>query len=408
MFRRLILINENDGGMMSLIANYFSSLISNPLFQVFGIGVLGYFLGRIRIKGIEIGDAGVLIVALIAGHFGAQVPGFVNSFGVATFVASVGLMAGPKFFHNFVKNIKSYVLIGLVIIGSGTAMTALIAAFTKVNADLAAGLMSGALTSTPGLASAQEAAEAVSGASGASAVATGYGIAYPFGVLGVVFFVQLLPRILHVNMKDARAELEKSQETAVRPKPVRRYIQVEVLGMMTLFLAVAFGVVLGNIKIPLPGGTSFSLGTSGGPLIAGLIIGHFAHLGPFALNTNKDILACMRELGLVLFLVAAGVSGGAGFVEILKAHGPMLFVYGAVITLVPMILGYLFASKVLKLPVLNTLGSICGGMTSTPALGTLIQTSGTDDVATPYASTYPVALVCVVLMEQFIVTLFRF
>ncbi|MGI6107702.1 MAG: permease [Lachnospiraceae bacterium] len=393
---------------MNVIQNFFSTLMANSLFQVFSIGVLGYFLGRIRIKGIEIGDAGVLIVALIAGHFGAQVPGFVNSFGVATFVAAVGLMAGPKFFHNFVKNIKSYVLIALVIIFSGAAITVLIAAVTSVDSDLAAGLMAGALTSTPGLAAAQEAAETVSGDAGSTAVATGYGIAYPFGVLGVVFFVQLLPKILGVNMDKARNELELSQSSPEKPKKARKLIQVEPLGMMTLFLAVAFGIVLGNIKIPLPGGASFSLGTSGGPLIAGLILGHFGHIGPFELNTNKDILKCMRELGLVLFLIAAGVKGGAGFVEILREHGPMLFVYGALITLVPMILGYLFASKVLKLPILNSLGSICGGMTSTPALGTLIQTSGTDDVATPYASTYPVALVCVVLMAQFIVTLFTF
>ena len=71
-------------------------------------------------------------------------------------------------------------------------------------------------------------------------------------------------------------------------------------------------------------------------------------------------------------------------------------------TLVPMFVGYLFASKVLKLSVFNNLGSICGGMTSTPALGTLIRVAGSDDVASAYAATYPVALVMVVLVSQFI------
>ena len=56
-------------------------------------------------------------------------------------------------------------------------------------------------------------------------------------------------------------------------------------------------------------------------------------------------------------------------------------------TLVPMIVGYLFAKKVLKLPILNNMGALCGGMTSTPALGSLIQVAGTDDVASAYAST---------------------
>ena len=88
--------------------------------------------------------------------------------------------------------------------------------------------------------------------------------------------------------------------------------------------------------------------------------------------------------------------------EILKEQGLLLFVYGALMTLIPMLLGYVFASKVLKLSLFNTLGSICGGMTSTPALGTLIRVTETDDVASAYAATYPVALVFVVLACQFI------
>ena len=75
-------------------------------------------------------------------------------------------------------------------------------------------------------------------------------------------------------------------------------------------------------------------------------------------------------------------------------------------TILPMFVGYFFAAKVLKLSVLNNLGSICGGMTSTPALGTLIRVAGTDDVASAYAATYPVALVMVVLASQFIGILF--
>ena len=85
----------------------------------------------------------------------------------------------------------------------------------------------------------------------------------------------------------------------------------------------------------------------------------------------------------------------------------MLFVYGAIMTLLPMIVGYIVAAKMLKLSLLNNLGSITGGMTSTPALGTLISVAGTDDVASAYAATYPIALVSVVLASQFLTVLFR-
>ena len=99
----------------------------------------------------------------------------------------------------------------------------------------------------------------------------------------------------------------------------------------------------------------------------------------------------------MLFLIGAGVAGGAKFVEYFK---PIYFIYGIVMTILPMIVGFLFAKYVLKLSLLNNLGSITGGMTSTPALGTLINVAGTDDVASAYAATYPIALIAVVLVSQ--------
>ena len=83
----------------------------------------------------------------------------------------------------------------------------------------------------------------------------------------------------------------------------------------------------------------------------------------------------------------------------------MLFVYGAIMTTVPLVGGFLFAKYVLKLHLLNNLGAITGGRTSTPALGALISVAGTDDVSTAYAATYPIALVTIVLCSQFIVIL---
>lgn len=177
---------------------------------------------------------------------------------------------------------------------------------------------------------------------------------------------------------------------------------VDEMGLCSFALAIVLGIILAKIVIPLPGGAEFSLGTSGGPLIAGLILGHFGHVGNISLHVEKSVLECLREFGLAMFLIGAGVEAGAGFIEILKEQGLILFVYGALITLIPMFIGYFVAVKMMKLSLFNTLGSICGGMTSTPALGTLIRVTGTDDVASAYAATYPVALVFVVLSCQFI------
>lgn len=372
----------------------------DSLMAIFVIIAAGYLIGRIRIKGLDLGSAGVLLVALVFGHFGVEIPKIVQNFGLVCFVTSVGFIAGPKFFRNFKINAKSYVLLGLIIIVGGALATAAIITLFDLPAALATGLMTGSLTSTPGLAAAIEAA----GEQGELA-SIGYGIAYPFGVISVVLFVQLTPRVLKANMDEERRKMEAASTVTLKPYKGKLF-DIEPDGFFAFCAAVVVGLLLAEITIPLPGGASFSLGTSGGPLIAGLLFGHFAHIGPVNISVNKKLLEHLRELGLILFLLGAGVSAGAGFVDVLKQYGVVLFLQGAVIALVPMLVGYLVARKVLKLCLFNALGSICGGMTSTPALGTLIRVTRSDDVASAYASTYPVALVAVVLASQFIVILF--
>ena len=73
----------------------------SPFLAIFVIAAIGYLLGSIKIKGIELGTAGVLLVALVFGHFGVQIDAVVRNFGLATFVAAVGFIAGPKFFRDF-------------------------------------------------------------------------------------------------------------------------------------------------------------------------------------------------------------------------------------------------------------------------------------------------------------------
>ena len=381
-----------------MIAWFQQNILSNTLMMVFLIAVIGYLVGSIRICGLELGTAGILLVGLVFGHFGVEIPSLVREFGLICFVTAVGFIAGPNFFRNFKQNAKSYILLGILIIISGGLVCALIIKAFKIPTDLSVGMMAGALTSTPGLAAALE-------STGSEAASVGYGIAYPFGVIGVVLFVQLIPKILKTDMRKERESFEAA--TLVRAKEFHKnkkekLFYADSMGFFPFSLAIVLGIILAKIEIKLPGGGVFALGTSGGPLIAGLILGHFGHFGKLSVKVEKHVLECLREFGLALFLLGAGTQAGAGFIDILKEHGVLLFVYGALMTLVPMLLGYVFAAKVLKLSLFNTLGSICGGMTSTPALGTLIRVTETDDVASAYAATYPIALVMVVLCCQMI------
>lgn len=389
------------------------------MLSVFAIAAFGYILGRITIKGISLGTAGVFVIALIYGGFfgvffnsrfvieevnyASQALKIVENLGLVFFVTSVGFIAGPNFFKNMKKNFKSYVLLGLVIILSGgiaAIACILIGRVLESGTDpkqltaIITGLLSGSLTSTPAFSATKEAVAAQY----QDAVTVGYGIAYLFGVIGVVLFVQLMPRIVHADMAEEVHKITHV-ETGDVAKFKGKLLEFDDFGFTPFAAAAVLGILIGSVRFF----GFFSLTTTGGTLLVSLVFGHFGHVGRADLMPSKKVLETFRELGLMVFLIGAGVSGGMSFVRYFR---PIYFVYGVVMTLLPMVLGYLVAKYVLKLNLLNILGSITGGMTSTPALGTLIHVAGTSNVASAYAATYPIALIAVVLVTQFLVRVF--
>lgn len=378
---------------------FFQGLMANQMFLVFAIAILGYLLGRISVGGLSLGTSGILLVALVFGHFGFVIDKSIQDLGLICFVTAVGLIAGPVFFENFKKKAFAYIIIGILVVSIGAVLTGAAIAIFNTPVDVTMGIFTGALTSTPGLAAAKEITS--------DAAATGYAIAYPFGVIGVVLFVQLVPKLLKANIAEEVKKIAvKADDGEGQKEGKKATFKIDPAGFAPLALTIVLGMVLAKIVIPLPGGMTFSLGTSGGPLIMGLIIGHFRKVGKVSLEVPKPLLESLREFGLGLFLMGAGTAGGQGFVEVLKEHGVILFVIGVFVTLIPMLCVYLVARYILKLEMFNCLGSICGGMTSTPALGSLISTAGTGDVAASYAASYPIALLTVVISTQIIAMIF--
>jgi len=401
------------GGILSI------KTISFLVFCVFLIAALGYLLGRITIKGVSLGTAGVFIVALLFGAFfynplveQLKVGGttyvtnalkIVENLGLILFVTAVGFIAGPNFFGDFKRNFKSYIVLGLlIIIIGGLSCAACIIFDNKVYgrdleevSAMLVGLLSGSLTSTPAFSAAKatvtsDALEAI--------VAVGHGIAYLYGVVGVVLFVQLVPKFCKANMEEERAKLSEANPE-MPSKLTGKELELDPFGFCAFSIAAILGVMIGSVKFG-----NFSLTTTGGCLLLSLILGHFAKIGNVSITPTEGTLKVFRELGLMLFLIGAGIAGGAEFVKYFEW---VYFIYGIIMTMVPMIIGFIFAKYVLKINLLNNLGSICGGMTSTPALGTLISTAGTEKVAGAYASTYPIALIAVVIVSQVLIIFFR-
>lgn len=411
------------------------------LFLMIGLGLL---LGRITIKGISFGTAGVFLVSLGIGVAFALIPAdtpFIGQFvldstditiysdalqnlGLILFASAVGFIAGPTFFRSFKSNAKSFITMGISVTLVGIVITALIGLIPSISPYYASGIFSGAITSTPALAAAQE----VAGAAHKAEVTIGYAITYPLGVLGVVLFIQLMPKILKADMSEERGRLivkalksEMDEEKKIAEKErkglIKNYFEIDSYGITPFAIAVVAGLLIGAITIPLTpdgfNGPCFSLGTTGGCLLSCILFGHFGHIGKMSFKVPMSTNKTFREFGLAVFLAGIGVVGGYQLIHEIQSGssaitGPLIAIgvaLGVIITVVPMVGGYFMGRYLFKLPLLNNLGAITGSMTSTPALGALINMAKTDDVATAYASAFPIATILTAIGMNLYLTL---
>lgn len=359
----------------------------SELFYLFLVVAIGYSIGRIRIKGVGLGISAILLVALVFGHYGVTVSSVIKNLGLACFVTAVGHITGPKFIDNCKKSAIYYIVIGMSMIVVSALLCTLVIKVFKLPIPLSLGLLAGALSSTPCLATALEITQD-------SLASIGYGIAYPFGVVGVVLAVQLISKI---EKEEGRRIVMESDNHDYNETNL---IKIDKNGFFSFALSLSLGLLIGSISIPLPGNLSFSLGISGGVLLMGLLFGTIRKVGSISITVNKEKLKAFRELGLAIFLAGAGIEAGSGFVKTINEYGVILFLIGMVLTLVPIVFGFFLAHTVFKLDLFSSLGTVCGGMTSTSALGSLSELDRYDEIAAGYAATYTVALVSIIFIVQ--------
>lgn len=416
------------------VTSFELSSVQALLLGIFIIAFIGYLFGRIKIKGISFGTAGVFLVAILFGYlftleFLKDAPiinklyienssstmytyysSIVKNIGLVLFISSVGFVAGPSFFENLKRRGKVLFFVASSVCLTGAVIAILFALIPGISPLFSVGVLAGANTTTPGYSSALEAAELIG--SNTELVTLGYAVGYPFGVILIVLFVQVLPKILKSNIKDEVKLLNKNtNDTLVDGK---NYFKIDPFDLAPFSIATLLGILVGTIKIPLSlkgfEGPCFSLGITGGALLVSVLMGHFGHIGKLNISVNPQTSKVLRELGLLLFLIGSGVSGGVALVDQITKNGSDIIIYGLIasffMALLPLIVGFIVSKYILKLNVVECLGYITGGRTSTPALGMLIHTTGSDAVASLYASTYPIALIYVVIIPQIIINLF--
>lgn len=167
--------------------------------------VTGMFLGKIKIFGISLGITFVLFAGIAAGHFGLTVDHrvleFIRDFGLILFVFSIGLQVGPGFFSSFMKGGFPLNMAALSVVLLGGLITVALHFITGVSMPVMVGIMSGAVTNTPGLGAAQQALEqtALIGEPVPN-IGLGYAVAYPFGVLGIILTMFMIRKFLNINV----------------------------------------------------------------------------------------------------------------------------------------------------------------------------------------------------------------
>lgn len=195
-------------------------LDQNPILLIFVVLAIGLAFGKIRFGSLQLGNSiGVLITALIMGHLGFTFNAEALTIGFMLFIYSVGIEAGPNFFGIFFRDGKHYLVLSLVVLVTATVLTYISSHYFNLDFGLAAGMMAGALTSTPVLVGAQDALN-----SGLSSiprnmdlslvlenVSVGYAMAYLIGLISMIMFAKLLPKIQKQNLSDSAQQIAQER-----------------------------------------------------------------------------------------------------------------------------------------------------------------------------------------------------
>ncbi|MBR1808283.1 MAG: putative transporter [Paludibacteraceae bacterium] len=211
---------------------------------------LGMALGKVKVKGISLGATFVLFVGLALGHFNVNIDpdilDFLKNFGLILFIFAVGLQVGPGFFSSFKKGgLKLNGLALLVVaLGVGTTIGLYYLLRGRVSMPMMVGIMSGAITCTPGLGAAEEALQQVSSMQGTQpeAISLGYAVAYPMAVVGTILVMMLIRLFFRVDPKKEEALLTGKQNTEDKPDILTfRITNPQIEGMTLAQMKARFG-----------------------------------------------------------------------------------------------------------------------------------------------------------------------
>ncbi|MDR1671730.1 MAG: putative transporter [Alistipes sp.] len=551
--------------------NWFETLltgesIAHSVLVIALVIALGTALGKIKIAGISLGVTWVLFAGIAASHFGLtlndHVMHFVKEFGLIIFIFALGLQVGPGFFASFKKGGLSMVGWAVIIVLLGVGTTALIAIITGTPISTMAGVMSGAVTNTPGLGAAQTAYGDMHAGAVDASIANGYAVAYPIGAVGVILCMLLFRAIFKVKLDGETAALAAENGEAhhterlsilltnnnligrrvadVRTLLARNFVisrvrhddggieiassgtvlregdkllvicdeadrdaimtffgvptsdlkagdwvnldthfvsrsvvvtksnvngkklselklrshfginvtrvsragielvaapdlelqmgdKLTVVGteesinsagaflgnstkhlrhpnLIAIFVGITLGVLLGSIPIFIPGiPEPLKLGLAGGPLIVAILIGRFGPHYKLVTYTTLSANLMLREVGISLFLACVGLGAGETFISSIVDGGYWWVIYGALITILPILVVAIPLRVWGKMNYFRLVGLVAGSHTNPMALAYANSLGGNDQPSVAYSTVYPFIMFLRILAAQVLV-----
>lgn len=527
----------------------------------------GVMFGKTKVAGISLGVTGILFVGILFSHFGmtidAELLHFIKEFGLILFVYSIGLQVGPGFFSSFREGGVRLNQLAIIVVLLGVATTVALYYITGLPITTMVGVMSGAVTNTPGLGAAQQAFSDLNEGAQAADIATGYAVAYPLGVIGAILTILLLRYLLRINTREEEQEAGAGADAHRNPSTLRISIRianraidgksveelhrllrgefvvsricreggepelanastvmhhgdcvlivapssdrdaivamlgeeitmnwhdiskdmisrrilitkpelngkrlsdlhiratcgvtitrvnragidlvaagnlqlqlgdrVTVVGpelsvmqaeqrfgnslkrlrhpnLIPIFVGIALGVILGSISFHLPGiPQPVKLGLAGGPLVVALLIGRYGPHYKMVTYTTMSANLMLREVGISLFLAAVGLGAGEDFVATVVEGGYMWIIYGALITVIPLLIAGIIGKRLFKINYYTLIGVLSGSSTNPPALAFSSEQTATDAPSVGYATVYPLAMFLRVLAAQLLILFF--
>ena len=210
----------------------FTPGLANTVILYSFIIAAGVWLGKRKIFGISLGVTFVLFVGIVVGHFtdyfsiNKQVLDFAKELGLILFVYSIGLQVGPGFFSSFKKGGMLLNLLALGVILLNIATVIVIYYVTDARMEDLVGVLSGAVTNTPGLGAAQQALEQLGKAADIPSAAAGYAAAYPLGVVGIILSMIVIKKIFRISTTSESKQIEEENEASIL-KPIIVSLRVE-------------------------------------------------------------------------------------------------------------------------------------------------------------------------------------